>query len=193
MGDTMIELFYIMFLIGCLMLVYAFRNEVKKMKATEVVSIVLIGMLVIGICLMGFMGYRSYEIGRDTTSWLDRAQVASNPEDMVEYLGNCRDGMDKWNVTDGYAAIIFTTPKNDMVLVMKALDRSIDRCEDISRMNKSQTAHQTALDDVRGQLRELDLQPTGRYWVQNIHLMIIMMSCIFIPVIIGLGKLFSSC
>lgn len=126
--------------------------------------IVFAGCLYFGIV-------QNWSVTRDTTAWLDRAQVASNPTDMREYLINCRDGMIEWDLDTGHDAIIFETPENDMELVMKALENSISRCYEVETMNTTSPEYQTALDDLRGQIRELDIHSTGRYWVKHWYIL----------------------
>lgn len=154
--------------IGCEL--YAFRSKIFKgseKKMSRPVLVIALVIMFVGIGWTVSNGWTTYEIGRDTTAYLNRAQVSSNPDDMHGYLVQCRDGMEEWELTDGYAALIFKTPENDMILVMQALDRSIERCEDIQTMDEMSPEYQTALDDVRGQIRELDIQASARYWTIN--------------------------
>ncbi|MBI2046810.1 hypothetical protein HYT26_01445 [Candidatus Pacearchaeota archaeon] len=132
---------------------------------------VLVGLvtLIISIWMGVMMGYT---INRDTTSWLIRAQVASNPTDMLEYLKNCENGMKNLNLTEGYASLIFKKPETDMRLIMKSLSSSIERAKNVQKMKPSSTEYQVALDDLRGTLRELDLYSPQRWntkvWFLNI-------------------------
>ena len=107
-----------------------------------------------------------YKVKRDTVAWLSRAQVAGDLEDMEEYILNCMDGMEKWGVIEGNADPIFPTASNDFDLIYKALNRTVIRCDEIyTTYNKTSQEYQTALDDIRGQLRELDLHlPEGWWW-----------------------------
>lgn len=108
-----------------------------------------------------------YQVERDTSSWLERAQVASNPADMQVYLLNVQHGMEKWHATTGHAALIFKKPDNDLSLINQALKSSIERTEYMKNFNRNSTEYQVSLDDLRGQLRELDLHMTYGYWVNN--------------------------
>ena len=174
----MIIIFYLMVVIAVCMLFYAFRGYIfrgeknmrKIIKNKE--AGVFLGVLFILCCfIMGatfvHILLTDYEINRDIDGYLDRAQVASDPVDMKDYLVKCAEGMDEWGLTDGHATLWFPTPENDMRLVVKALHRSINRCIGISHMNDSSPEYQTALDDVRGQIRELNLHSHERYWVIN--------------------------
>lgn len=132
---------------------------------------VLVGVisLVISIWMGVMMGYI---VDRDTTSWLVRAQVASNPADMVEYLKNVEAGMKKHNLTDNSANLIFKKPETDMKLIMKSLSSLIERAKNVQEMKPKSVEYQTALDDLRGTLRELNLYSSGRWnakvWYMNI-------------------------
>lgn len=124
--------------------------------------------LMLWIIAIIFTVTQAYEIDRDIESWLNRAQVSSNPTDMLDYLEKCRDGMIKSDLTTGHGHIFWHTPDNDMTLIMKALDRSIERCKDIEQMDKDSPEYQTALDDVRGQIRELDLYAWQKWVADNV-------------------------
>ena len=108
--------------------------------------------------------YDNWQVGKDTNAWLERAQVASNPFDMQDYLLKCKAGMEKWEVTSGHAVFIFETPENDMSLIMEALQSNIDRCDKIKNFSATSIEYQTALDDVRGAIRELDLHTPPSWW-----------------------------
>ena len=128
-------------------------------------------MLVVAILVtIGWIGgvavavYDSWQVEKDTISWLQRAQVASNPFDMQDYLLKCKAGMEKWEITSGHAVFVFETPENDMTLIMEALQQNIDRCDDIKDFSKTSIEYQTALNDVRGAIRELDLHTPDSWW-----------------------------
>lgn len=121
-------------------------------------------------------GLTGYRIRKDTTDWLERAQVSSNPVDMEEYLGNCRDGLIKWNITSGHWAFIFKRPTNDMGLAYEALLSAIQRAQEIQTLNYTSAAYQSGIDDLRGTIREMigqgegetdKINPAGTYWVNQ--------------------------
>ena len=137
----------------------------NKEKAALVVAIVF--TMLYAVVLVAALSTH-LAITQDTVAWLDRAQVASNPEDMHGYLVDCRNGIDEWGVTTGYAAIVWKTPQNYMPYVVEALDESIKRCEDMQQFDRTSVQYQVSLDDVRGQIRELDLCTPKSWWVQNL-------------------------
>jgi hypothetical protein len=186
-------LFYLLLILGVFLIFYGLRSYIfrgKKMKNKNIGSGVILGVIFL-ILLIGcistcvYTGIQNYNIGKDTNAWLGRAQVASKPSDMHLYLTNCREGMKKWGLTTGYDAIIFETPENDMSLIMIALDNSIDRANEISGLNIKSVEYQTALDDLRGQIRELDLHAIGRYWVIHWWYFLIVVSCIVLMCIVA--------
>jgi hypothetical protein len=155
---------------------YSRKRRVRIKTVVIVLTLLWIGDAVTAV-------YYNWSVGRDTSAWLNRAQVASNPSDMQEYLTYCRNGMEKWRVTRGYGELIFKTPENDMVLIMKALDRSIERCEYVKEFDRTSVEYQVALDDLRGQLRELDLYTPNSWFVQHGLLMAIFAWLGWIPAI----------
>lgn len=132
------------------------RKEVMLVMAI----LVTIGWIVGAVVAV----YDNWQVEKDTVSWLERAQVASNPFDMQDYLLKCKAGMEKWEITSGHSAFILETPENDMALVMEALQQNIDRCDDIQNFSRTSIEYQTALDDVRGALRELNLHAPEAWW-----------------------------
>lgn len=143
------------------------EKEKAALAAAILITILWVGVIGVGI-------FYHWTIKKDTVAWLHRAQVASNPEDMQKYLVECRNGMEKHGLTDGYAAIIEKAPENYMPLILQALDRSIQRCENIKQFDETSTEYQVALDDVRGQIRELNLYTPYSWWVRHIVFLFLM-------------------
>lgn len=106
-----------------------------------------------------------YHLDRDIDSMIDRAQVAADREDMLSYVKQLKDNMDRWDMKSGHTALIFTNSRNDMALHYKAIERVIERLESIKDIPKSDTAYQVALSDIRGVIRELPNPATGWFWV----------------------------
>lgn len=134
------------------------------MKATSVAVAIALILWIVSIPVALDMNWR---IEQDTSAWLDRAQVASNPTDMQMYLLKVKDGMEKHGLTTGNAALFYPTADTDMPLIMEALQRSIDRTEYMKQFNMSSVQYQVALDDVRGQIRELYIHAEERMWRDN--------------------------
>lgn len=132
-----------------------------------VALIVLILLIASWIITLGVVINTNWELDRDINGWLDRAQVANNPEDMQDYLIKCRDGMITYGLTTGYGTVIFPTPEEYMPDVMLVLDSSITRLDAIKDLPKNSTTYQVALDDLRGNIRELDLHADGKYWADH--------------------------
>ena len=127
-------------------------------------------LLVIAVVATGSCMMKENTIQRDTGSWLDRAQVAANATEMHDYLQNAREGMEKYGMTQGNAALIFKRPDNDMALIYDAVKQLEDRAgkqADLLRADPqyvNTTTYQVALDDMRGTARELELQNLSYYW-----------------------------
>lgn len=112
----------------------------------------------------GFMLFLThYHISRDIEGWKERAQVSSEPNDMLEYMTNVKEGMEEWNITEGNADILFPNPDNDMSLIYRAVGQHIDQAQVLTTMNRSTPEYQTGLDNLRGSIRELNLN-VHAYW-----------------------------
>ena len=106
----------------------------------------------------------------DISSYIDRAQVSANASDMAGYITQARVGMEKYGMTEGHAALLWKRPDNDMSLIYAAVLSLEDRAilhgdlydQDLSYAES--TTYQVALDDLRGSLRELEMQDLSYYW-----------------------------
>jgi hypothetical protein len=107
-----------------------------------------------------------WQVNQNIEGWKTRAQVSSEPNDMFEYMSNVKAGMERYGMTRGYAAIIFSTPANDMVLIYKTVGRHVDQAKVLTTMNRNTPEYQTGLDNLRGSIRELQLH-AWYYW--SIH------------------------
>lgn len=144
---------------------------------TIVSVLVVLACIVIGIVV-------DYQINRDINGWKSRAQVSSEPNDMLEYMTNVQSGMAGWEMTTGYAALIFKTPENDMGLIFKTVQRHVDQARVLTAMDRATPEYQTGLDNLRGSIREIDLH-ANYYWAVHQGLVIWIPGILF--AIIGLG------
>lgn len=133
------------------------------MKGLFAVSV----LVAVGITL--FLVVAGYGVVKDTDALIDRAQVAADREDMVEYLTELKNNMEKRGMTHGHFALVFTTPANDLALHFKTINRILERLHSIKEIAKNDTAYQVALDDIRGTIRELRNPALGylfaKYWI----------------------------
>ena len=125
------------------------------------------GVGVIGLILIaGFAWFQWYDLGRDLDSVQDRAQIAANPRDMLAYLQTLRDNIEEHGATSGHTALLMKTPGTDLALQFQAINSVIDRLEQIQALPVDSAAYQTALDDLRGVLRETPRIAGGVFWVR---------------------------
>jgi len=131
----------------------------------RVVFPVILVVWVVSVILLGY--WSLYLVARDTTAFLDRAQVSADIEDMEDYMIKVKNGMEKWNLTSGYAAFIFRHPENNMKLIMRTIDKIIMRADTVKKMPKYSIEYQTAIDDLRGTIRELDIKAEYRFCISH--------------------------
>ena len=140
--------------------------------------------LVVFVLNYGVWYYTNYRIWYDTYDWVGRAAVSSHAQDMGGYLDNAISGMKQWGFTEGNAALIFKSPANDMSLIMKSLERTKERADQLAKeflggnpKNKITTVeYNQALDDLRSTLTEYPLQ-ADYYW--DVHFPGIIVSSIY--------------
>ena len=107
-----------------------------------------------------------YNLNRDVDSLHDRAQIAANPQDMLVYLRALRANLTKHGATSGHTALLVKTPANDLALHFQALNSVIRRLQQVEGLPPDSAAYQTALDDLRGVLREMPRVGAGVFRVQ---------------------------
>lgn len=117
-------------------------------------SVFCLGIAVLASIVLGVNGY---QISRDIDGWKTRAQVSSEPNDMLQYMTNVKSGMESYRMTSGSAALIFKTPENDMALIYHTVIQHVDQAQVLTTMNRSSPEYQTGLDNLRGSIRELNL------------------------------------
>jgi hypothetical protein len=120
-------------------------------------------LLVIAVVVLGLT---MYDIDRDINGWKTRAQVSSEPNDMHEYMSRVQSGMKAYDMTHGYAALIFPTPDNDMALIYRAVGQHVEQAKILTTMDRSSQEYQSGLDNLRGSIRELDLH-AYEYWSRH--------------------------
>ncbi|OGH73761.1 MAG: hypothetical protein A3C90_01170 [Candidatus Magasanikbacteria bacterium RIFCSPHIGHO2_02_FULL_51_14] len=113
----------------------------------------------ISIAVSAFMALllvvTGYGLVRDVDALIDRAQVAADREEMVEYITELMENLERRGMTEGHFALVFRTPANDLALHFRTLERILDRLHSIADIPKDETAYQVALNDIRGTIREL--------------------------------------
>lgn len=107
--------------------------------------------------------YIGWQIDNEIDGWKSRAQVSSEPNDMLGYMTSVKTGMEKWGMTTGHAALIFQTPENDMGEIYDTVLNHVEQAKVLTTMNRTTPEYQTGLDNLRGSIRELDLHADAYY------------------------------
>jgi len=113
-----------------------------------VASVLAVVLTVLGI-VMG------YQVDKGIGSWMDRAQVAADAEDISTYVKWSMQGLEHYGLTDGYCAIIFKKPDNNLELHYQAYQRIASRADSLAQIDKASDAYQSGIDDLRGTVREI--------------------------------------
>lgn len=135
-------------------------------------TLLFIGLLLLTLVCGGKYFYSSYTNSRDLDSLVERAQVAANPDKVLEYVNSYKETLESRGLTSGHFALIFTKPTNSYEAHYEAVTSIIERLEKIKAYDREsdpslEAAFQTGLDDVRGVLRELEFIGDGTTWVEN--------------------------
>lgn len=105
-----------------------------------------------------------FRYDRDIDSYINRAQVAADGEDMAEYLAIVKSNLEKHDATSGNTALIWKTSDTDLSMNYKAVTRLLGRLESIKDLPKNETTYQVALDDIRGTVREIPNPAESLVW-----------------------------
>ena len=131
------------------------------MKAT-----LTIVCLVLAIFISTQLAFTSWHINQEINGWKDRAQVSSEPNDMLEWMTNVKEGMEKWDMVSGNAALFFPTPSTDMALIYHTVNQHIEQATVLTGMDRTSPQYQTGLDNLRGSIRELDIH-AYQHWANQ--------------------------
>ena len=130
------------------------------MKRALIVSLVVSIPIAVVLTILG------YTLVRDVDALLNRAEVAADCEDMIQYLTQLKENMKRHGMTSGHFALIFKTPTNNLALHFKTINRVLERLNSIKNIPKNEVAYQVALEDIRETLRELPNPALKFLWVK---------------------------
>ena len=125
-----------------------------------VVSIVL--LIITAVICFG----NHFSLRNEITDVKHRAQVSADAEEIHDRLVELDQRMEERGMTYGYAARFVRSPWTSMEEIRENVQTLIARTELVSTLDHTSDAYQQGLDDIRGTLRELDLQVWG-WWVWN--------------------------
>lgn len=123
--------------------------------------------LALGLALIAGAIYQGYLFQRDIYGWQERAQVATLAEDIALYSENLQAGMERYDLTSGYAAFVFTHPGNDLRLIYKAVQEAARQASLVATLDPKSDAYQQGIDNLRGTLKELKIPAYSGWLVKN--------------------------
>ena len=134
-------------------------------KKNNKASIFSIGNVLLLIAILIYPAYFiawEYPQRRDVWGILDRAQISAESEemyDLVDYaittLENRKGLISGRPQTEGYCAFYFQQPDNSLEMQYTAIKNIRTRLERTNSFDKNSVEYQTAIDDIRGTIREL--------------------------------------
>jgi len=141
-------------------------------------------LLIVGIILIligGIVSLVNYlSLQNNIEGLKSRAQVSADADEIHNRLVDLDQAMEERGMTSGYASLWVHSPWTSVKEIRQNVKRIIERADVISKLDHSSDAYQQGLDDVRGTLRELDLQAWG-WWLYNSA------GWVFLYLLIGLG------
>lgn len=135
------------------------------MKASRVGMVIgaVSWVILAGGCLVVWI-----DASNEITGVQNRAQVAGNAHSMKAHLEDLRDNMEERGYNqDAYYAIVFKNPETSTLQDWITVNNLIQRLDDIEEEPPGSVAYQTAVDDVRGTIRELDLHAFDWWWYRH--------------------------
>ncbi len=119
--------------------------------------------LIIGVSVMvtviGWVLHidKSFEVGRDIGAPLNRAEVAANPGDMDRLLAEVQTGMEKHGYTEGHWQPYNQNEDNDFAEAYNSIQSMRTRLADVTQWNPESVEYQTAMNDLRGTIKALNI------------------------------------
>ncbi len=151
------------------------------MQVVNLLKIPMVAILGMNIALMAWSAefITNYYLYRDTADWIVRAELSGHAGDAAQYIDRALRGMENWGVNSGHAALIWKSPRTDMGLLFKAMQRTYERLQAIADKYDSpgsihlQSAHEygQTLKDIRLLYSTLPLKAPAHYlWLIRIGL-----------------------
>lgn len=122
----------------------------------------LIG-LALGLFTAVMLGLSSWHIDQDIDGWKDRAEVSSEPNDMLMYMTNVKNGMEKWSMISGNSALIFSTPATDMGLIYKNIGQYISQSELLVGMDRTTPEYAMNLEQLSWSINRIEIHAYEYY------------------------------
>ncbi|KKS10960.1 MAG: hypothetical protein A3J30_00115 [Candidatus Wildermuthbacteria bacterium RIFCSPLOWO2_02_FULL_47_9c] len=137
------------------------------MKYWKDVGILLISVGV-GLFLWGLFIVISTSISLSSSieGVKDRAQVAADAAEIRDRLILLDERMEARGMHGGFTSLFVHSPWTDVSEIRENVKRLIGRADTVAKLDPSSDAYQQGLDDIRGTLREFDLQTFG-WWTYN--------------------------
>ncbi len=135
------------------------KNKSKLKKAFSLMNIfIVIAILIFPIYYISWQ----YPLERDVWGKLDRAQISAESEEMyqlvdeaIKSLEDKRSLIARKSQSEGHCALIFKKPDNSLEMQYTALYNVRERLNRTNTFDKHSVEYQTAIDDIRGTIREI--------------------------------------
>ena len=102
----------------------------------------LIVSLVLGL-VQFIMNYGFFKSSRKILE-----KLSTDIKDMKKDMERSREGLEKWQATEGNAFLIFKRPEADMGLVVQSIDSIINRASQLEDLAVNSTEYQVGIDDA---------------------------------------------
>ena len=121
-------------------------------------------------------------------SLIQQTQVAASLGEISDNLTDVIGAMERRGATSGYSNLIDRVPENDIGLDYQAIIRIRDRAELLRNEDVFSTTYNVALDDIRGTLREIDVNAFGwQFWANPAGWIFTILIALCIIVFVGLA------
>lgn len=134
----------------------------KKSKAKEFFTYVNIFIIIAILIFPIYYVSWKYPLERDVWGVLDRAQISAESEEMhnlvdsaIKSLEDKKGLISRKSQSEGHCALIFKKPVNSLKMQYTALVNVRTRLNRTNEFDKSSVEYQSAIDDIRGTIREI--------------------------------------
>ena len=134
----------------------------KKSKLKKIFSLINVFIVIAILIFPIYYISWQYPLERDVWGKLDRAQISAESEEMYKLideaiisLENKKSLIARKSQSEGHCALIFKKPDNSLEMQYTALYNVRERLNRTNSFDKYSVEYQTAIDDIRGTIREI--------------------------------------
>lgn len=106
-------------------------------------------------------------VNQKVGGWYSQAIASADAEQLYDFTERTLAGLRELDLTTGYHALVYKTPDNDMAVEYEIIEGCAQRALEIQKYPVGSMDYAKSLDDVRQQLRAVNIGPTYGYLIKH--------------------------